>query len=276
MEQKLIFLDIDGTLTMPGSTEPPASALEAIRRAQAAGHLVLLCSGRNKQMVSPLLKYGFDGFIASAGGYIEQGGQVLYDCPMEQEQLNRVLECFRQGGMSTAMECLNGSYADQRFREFVLRRAMSRGNTEFERWKKMVEDNKFFRPVEEYDGAPVYKVVFMSENSEQLQGIRKQLESEFRFCLFLPAPGIATNGELINRRFSKGSAIRKICGHLNIPVENTVAIGDSMNDYEMIQTAALGICMDNGVPELKAIADDICPAVSDDGLYKAFQKHGLM
>ena len=35
MNKKLIFLDIDGTLTSPGSNVPPASALEAIRKAEA-------------------------------------------------------------------------------------------------------------------------------------------------------------------------------------------------------------------------------------------------
>ena len=29
MDKKLVFLDIDGTLTMPGSNEPPESALKA-------------------------------------------------------------------------------------------------------------------------------------------------------------------------------------------------------------------------------------------------------
>ena len=38
MEKKLIFLDIDGTLTEPGSNTPPGSALMAIRQAQEEGH----------------------------------------------------------------------------------------------------------------------------------------------------------------------------------------------------------------------------------------------
>ena len=42
MKSKLIFLDIDGTLTSPGSNIPPASALDAIRSAQKAGHKVFL------------------------------------------------------------------------------------------------------------------------------------------------------------------------------------------------------------------------------------------
>ena len=61
---KLIFLDIDGTLTTPGSNEPPQSALDAIKAAQKKGHKVFLCSGRNPGMLSPLLKFGFDGVVA--------------------------------------------------------------------------------------------------------------------------------------------------------------------------------------------------------------------
>ena len=63
MKNKLIFLDIDGTLTTPGSNLPPESALEAIRAAQRAGHKVFLCSGRNYEMLRPLLTYGFDGAV---------------------------------------------------------------------------------------------------------------------------------------------------------------------------------------------------------------------
>ena len=42
MNRKLIFLDIDGTLTPAGSNTPPESAMRAIRLAQANGHRVFL------------------------------------------------------------------------------------------------------------------------------------------------------------------------------------------------------------------------------------------
>ena len=42
MECKLIFLDIDGTLTEPGKNVPPASAVEAVRKARDNGHKVVL------------------------------------------------------------------------------------------------------------------------------------------------------------------------------------------------------------------------------------------
>ena len=45
MEKRLIFLDIDGTLIEPGRMEPPASAVDAVRKARANGHKVFLCTG---------------------------------------------------------------------------------------------------------------------------------------------------------------------------------------------------------------------------------------
>ena len=86
MSKKLIFLDIDGTLTPAGSNFPPESAMAAVRKAQKAGHLVFLCTGRNPAMLAPVLALGFDGAVAGAGGYVFAGDEVLFDCPMPKDQ----------------------------------------------------------------------------------------------------------------------------------------------------------------------------------------------
>ena len=70
MKQKLIFLDIDGTLTPAGCNTPPESAMRAVKQAQAKGHKVFLCTGRNPAMLAPVLALGFDGAVAGAGGYV--------------------------------------------------------------------------------------------------------------------------------------------------------------------------------------------------------------
>lgn len=92
MKQKLIFLDIDGTLLPPGEMTVPASAVEAIRQARANGHKVFLCTGRNLRMTKPLLAYGFDGFVCSAGGYVGCDGKILVDLPMEPAQVEGLRE----------------------------------------------------------------------------------------------------------------------------------------------------------------------------------------
>ena len=48
-----------------------------------------------------------------------------------------------------------------------------------------------------------------------------------------------------------------------------------MNDEEMLKTVGLSICMANGSEKTKSLADDICPAVTEDGMYRGFLKYGL-
>ena len=89
MDKKLIFLDIDGTLTPAGSNTPPESAMKAVKLAQAKGHKIFLCTGRNPAMLAPVLALGFDGAVAGAGGYVFTSDEVLFDCPMEGANLFR-------------------------------------------------------------------------------------------------------------------------------------------------------------------------------------------
>ena len=84
------------------------------------------------------------------------------------------------------------------------------------------------------------------------------------------------NGEIISRRFDKGTGVLKVCDHLGIPLEDSVGFGDSMNDREMLEVTELSVCMENGSEEMKKIADVICPSVTEDGIKKAFEKYHLM
>ena len=276
MKRKVIFLDIDGTLTVAGSNVPPESALQAIRAAQENGHLVFLCSGRNYDMLKPLLTYRFDGVIASAGGYICCGQQVIYDCPMSQRQQQLVLDTLKENGIFRTVECLDGSYTDDGFKEFLKDHAGENGNSELLRWRRQIEEELNIRSMREYAGQPVYKVVVMSPDMERLENAKERLEQEFSFCIQDANQYAIVNGEVLNRQFDKGKAVVRVCEYLNIPVEDSIAFGDSMNDKEMMETAGYSICMENGSNTLKKMADEVCPSVEKDGLYHAFMKLGLI
>lgn len=274
MNRKLIFLDIDGTLTPPGSNEPPASALAAIRKAQTLGHKVFLCTGRNPAMLSPLLKYGFDGYIGCAGGYVAAGEKVLYDCPMTEEQRVTALELLRESGVFRTIEAKDGSYCDENLADLL--KNAGDGNSEFLRWRKAIESDLGILPMAEYDGRPIYKVVFMCEDLSQLDAAKAALEGEFNFVVqdAFRFNGIL-NGEMINRKFDKGTGVKLVARALGFDMSDTIGFGDSMNDKEMIEVVGTSVCMANGSPTLQEISDLVCPAVEADGLAKAFEELGL-
>ena len=274
MNKKLIFLDIDGTLTVPGSNVPPDSALEVIRLARAAGHKVFLCSGRNYDMLSPLLKYDcFDGAVASSGGYVFYGDEVLYDCPMTEEQKDTAMRLFKENGVFRTVEAKDGSFCDEGLSDFL--NESSGGNSELVRWRKALESDLGIRPMAEYDGRPIYKVVFMCKEASQLAPAIEALEKDFFFLVQDMAAANCLNGELVNRKFDKGLGIRRVCEALGYDIADTVGFGDSMNDLEMIETVGTSVCMANGSPKLQKMSDIVCPAVEEDGMAKAFRDLGL-
>lgn len=281
MKQKLIFLDIDGTLLPPGEMTVPDSAVEALRRARANGHKLFLCTGRNLRMTAPLFHYGFDGFVCSAGGYVGCEGKVLVDLPMEPEQVCGLRAALQSCGAECTLEVRDDTYGGikmiERFANLFPKKP-GQTNSEAERWRKMMEFGMTIRPIEEYHGEPVYKIVFIAPNEACLTEVKRQYEDQFVFCesrLGDEGGGIV-NGELINRKFNKGSGIRAICNHLGCSLADTIGFGDSDNDLQMTDVVGISVCMANGSDNLKKLCDRICPAVTDDGIAREFAALGLI
>lgn len=74
---------------------------------------------------------------------------------------------------------------------------------------------------------------------------------------------------------NKASAIEALINHLNIPQENTFAFGDGMNDADMLEYCHIGIAVGNAKEGLKAIADEVCDDIAEDGIYKTMKNINL-
>ena len=274
MSRKLIFLDIDGTLTPAGSNVPPASAMDAIRKAQANGHWVFLCTGRNPAMLAPVLALGFEGAVANAGGYVFAGDKVLFDCPMAPEDFETGMRLLRENGVFRTIEAKDATWGDEDLGDFLAR--AGEGNSELVRWRKALAEQLNIRPMSEYDGRPVYKIVFMCKTADQLAPARQALEKDYNFVMQEVKAHQCLNGELINRKFDKGRGVRIVADAFGMGIEDTIGFGDSMNDLEMIETVGYSVCMENGSPALKEKSDMVCPAVEADGLARAFEELKLI
>lgn len=271
---KVIFLDIDGTLTVAGENIPPQSAIDAIRAAQKRGHQVFLCTGRSWSMSESIAAYGFDGAITSAGGYIAVGDDVIYNHPMEPDELRRVLEIMRDPNIFPILETNSMTFADLGAERFD--QLSGPMNSELIRWRKAVTESFAVRPLREYRGEPAYKLSFLCLRRDALTRPERLLSDRYQFCLQDFLTGDLVNGELISRAFDKGRALRRVCDFLRVPIADSIAFGDSMNDLEMIEAAGIGVCMGNGSPTLKAASDKVCPAAEKDGLAIAFRELGLI
>ncbi len=75
---------------------------------------------------------------------------------------------------------------------------------------------------------------------------------------------MAHNVEILSSRAGKGNALLRLAESLGIEREETIAVGDSSNDADMLSKAGLGLAVSNAWEELKAVADTVLPCSNDE------------
>ncbi len=76
--------------------------------------------------------------------------------------------------------------------------------------------------------------------------------------------------EILDPQATKATALRWLADHLGVPMERTMALGDSLNDLEMIRAAGVGVFMPFADEELRVEADFV-PSDSVAGVAEAVE-----
>lgn len=82
--------------------------------------------------------------------------------------------------------------------------------------------------------------------------------------------------EIMHPEGTKGHALTQLAAHYGIRQEETIGIGDSWNDRELIQQAGLGVAMGNAVSALKEVADYVTSGNNEDGVRHVIDKFVLV
>ena len=273
MQKKIIFLDIDGTL-IDFHGRLPESAKRALELAKAAGHHLVLCTGRTRSEIYPeLLKMNFDGIIGSAGAYVECGGEVIYRHVIDEEHLASVLDFFGKKGITYCLQTGEGVVMTGKNRIGFRDHFLKAGIKEEDIWRILVasvieeEDSRMRKNVEKvaYYGAP-----FTIEEIQQVLGAYFKVEGASY------GKNTVSNGEITCANETKATGIQRYMRHIGARMEQTIGIGDGLNDVDMFSQTAFTVAMGNAKPETKAIADYITTDVNEDGLWNGFKYLGLI
>ena len=82
--------------------------------------------------------------------------------------------------------------------------------------------------------------------------------------------------EAVPKGTSKATGIAWLCEHLNIEKDDTYALGDSINDLEMLAFAGHSIAMGNASASAKEVAEYVTDHIHEDGVYNALKHYGLI
>lgn len=277
---KIIFLDVDGTI-VDYDNHIPNSARQAIRKARENGHLVYVCTGRSKaEMPDDIWNIGFDGMIGGNGSYVEHKGQILQHQLIPYETAKRAVDWLESRGLEFYLESNNGLFASRNFREAArptLRAyALGKGASE-EQVLHMEAEDALHGLV--YGGElyrdDLNKISFIL-HSYQDHLDSKEAFPELKAGTWGERGEEALFGDLGVKDIHKAYAVDVILQHLGANREDTIAFGDAKVDIPMLEACQIGVAMGNGGPEILAMADLITDDVREDGLYKAFEKLGLL
>lgn len=280
MTQKIVFLDVDGTL-VDYHNNIPQSAIEAIQKARANGHLVYVCTGRSRaEMQKEIWEIGIDGMIGGNGSYVEHHEDVIMHQLIPLEEAKHIVDWLHERGLEFYLESNNGLFASENFREAarpVMRTyALRKGKTEEEVKDQEAEDllhglvygGELYRD-------DLNKVSFiLSDYQDHLDSIEEFPELEAH--TWGGRGETALFGDLGVKDINKAHAIDVLLDYLKVNKKDTIAFGDAKIDIPMLEYCEVGVSMGNGGPEILAMADIVTDDVEEDGLYNAFKKLDLI
>ena len=259
---ELIAMDMDGTL-LTNHQEILPYTKDVLKNLQKQGVALVLASGRD---IHSLEYYGkqlnIDKYPQS--GYIVLNGLEIYnsqkECLYRAKRLNKtditVLSTIAKKHMFDMViffeHCL---YILTYGKTGVME------NHFIDREKYDIDDvtkipNELFECIK--------KVAFIqSENimDKVLPEIQEQMKHRFEICR-VESDWVEVNP--VNA--SKGKALKRISKLKNIPLNHILAFGNGENDIDMLETAGLGVAMENSFDTVKKIADDVCLDNEHDGI----------
>lgn len=274
--QKIIFIDVDGTLTNYDG-QIPESAKVAIKRARANGHKVYICTGRSKaEIYDEIWNIGLDGMIGGNGSYVEADNKAIMHNHISYEQCVHIVDWLNQRGLAFYLESNNGLFASKTFEEDAIsalnQYAEQKGGRKEVSVREVFPTMKFNENLYRSD---LNKVSFV------LHGYQDYLDATHEFLdLEVNTWGgkgeKALFGDLGVKNISKAYAIDRLLNYLEANRKDTIAFGDAKIDIPMLEYCEIGVAVASGGEEIKAMADYITNAVDEDGIYNAFLKLGLI
>ncbi len=269
--RKLVFLDIDGTL-IPKSQKMTEKTIQALRKAYDNGHILCICTGRTYCEMPEEMKR-FDGIISAAGACVIWKKKILLAEYFSEKEKKQVEELLQEAAAIYTMEGFDDLYMKEEiYQSFVDR---LEGCDEEEREVlKLFEKTNFCAETEKMKKVHKCSYFYAEKDGEWF---RERLKKwDMNVSAFSQGETRGNSGEITKAAFNKGSAIRFLSDYLGIPMENTIAVGDSENDLTMLRMAGVGIAMGNALAYVKEAADDVTRSVDEDGVYYAFLKYGLI
>ena len=249
LDVKLIALDLDDTL-LNDDRQITDLTVQTLRDCAQKGIYVVLCSGRAEDAILPFVRRLQIAGLQAGRFLIAINGCSIFDLHTRQNIFCKKVEpeiLLRTNELAEAVGLRSEVYTPDTiyYREKT-------------KWTKLDVDLCGLKglAVENYEDflQKGFTKMLVPGEPEQLLELQKTLRDEFkeRAVIFTSKPYFL---EILPPDCGKGEAVSYLAKDLNIPIEKTMGLGDSMNDESLIRMCGYGVAMCNGLDAIKNIAD---------------------
>ncbi len=269
----LITIDLDGTTlgerNSRGDYNVPEINKQAIDKLKEVGHHVAIVTGRPWRLTKHIYEHlGIDTIVVNHnGGFIHRPNddgfrriktamnrKLVQEILMEKELIKCSTNVFIDFGTYSFVVDKN----DKAFLEqaYILDRTKDQDIIEFNIGDDLQKDP--------------YTVSIridtrVTDMDKLIVGLRRKYRNGFAFRYWDSHENDFVFLEVNALGASKGTALKIIASYYNLPISNTIAFGDGLNDIQMIELAEVGVAMKNGNKVLKELASDVTDYTNDEG-----------
>jgi Cof subfamily protein (haloacid dehalogenase superfamily) len=262
MKPALLAIDLDGTLIDHSLTlrEP---VIRAVHRAAASGVIVTIVTGRMFAATLPFAKrLGVTAPVVCYQGaaiFDTVSAAAIRETPLPNAVALEAYSYAKQHGIHAQV------YLDDRFYAEEL-------NEYSQLYARLSGVQPLIVPslVAALDGRDPTKmnVIVLPERTPAVEADLRALVGESAYITRSNPEFV----EMMNPASDKGRAFIAVAERLGVPLDRTMAIGDSYNDIPLLKAAALGVAMGSGPAPLKDAADAVVSDWAHDGVAEAIDR----
>ncbi|MDP9172665.1 MAG: Cof-type HAD-IIB family hydrolase [Planctomycetota bacterium] len=262
---RLVAIDLDGTL-LNDKKEISRQTAAALHSLPASGIKVIIASARPPRSVRQIYRQlRLDTWQINYNGALiwdEPANRAIFHQPMPGALARAIIDLARAQSDAFLASC---EILDKWFTD----RVDPRHTTETSR----LFQPDVIAPLDQFCDQPITKVLLQGEPSA-IDELESVLTRDFtgKISIVRTEPVLL---QITDKNVSKAAALKMVARHYNVPLQQTLAIGDAPNDLEMLQLAGVAIAMDNAHPSIKQAAHWIAPSNNDHGVHAALVKYGL-
>lgn len=276
MKIRAVLMDMDGTLLGKSQVAVSARNMAVLQAAIDKGVHVIPCTGRVYNMLPPqlLTQKGLRYFVTSHGAraYDRDTNTSVYEDLIPPEQSSQLLKILEGKYLYNEIAANGTIYLEKAVADNPNMAVVP----EHHIW--YVRDNCFtaVEKLSEY-----FLEHHISVEKMNIYGIPQAMQQDIFDAI--TATGFikhtrgaaAANLEFSHCTLNKLNAVDAILEKLGVSYEETLAIGDSSSDLEIIKACGIGVAMGNAPDDIKAVADVVTAVNTEDGLAQAFEQYVL-